>query len=254
MHFHVRSLFISLSFWFFAWSAQAVTLSQVYGTDLTKQTQTFFLRGEAGWTTYESQAAASNGTGSSASMTIGGFAGENRLLGVFMTAHDVTMPFELNRSNVRRSVRDLRMQARLAFVYPSIIVSQTDTKVSLDAVSESEAAALSLSPREESVVCDVFGNSVGAGLGIHAAMTEKIVVHADVAMLQGSSASDRDGKRVQLGQRQDIQVGANVDVTKDMVDLVMGYRVQNFDFTVDDVKFEEKMTTPYAGLQLGVYF
>ena len=52
--------FMSLIVW--STELQAGTVSQVYGTTLTKQTQTAFVRAEAGWTTYESQAAQSNAT------------------------------------------------------------------------------------------------------------------------------------------------------------------------------------------------
>jgi len=234
--------------------ALSVTLSQVYGSNLTKQTQTLSVSAEAGWTTYSSEAAGSNATGPSMTYSIAGYAGESRVLGIEFTSTNVEMPFELNKSRVTTRQQDLKMVARWQWFYPHIVVSQSDNRVSLDEVSSSEADGIRLKQRSEETVCDYFGNSIGGGLGVYAPITDSIVVHADASVMRGTSASDRNGKKVEEGMRQDVEIGTNVDLTDNMLDLVMGYKLRNFEVEVEGESFKESQSTPYAGLQLGVYF
>ena len=109
-----------------ATQASAQTVSQVYGDTLTRQTQTVFVRGDANFTTYQSEAADSNTTATTSTVTVGGFAGEKRTLGVYMSSNDQTIPFDLNKSSVKNAWRDLRMQARFGWFYPSVAVSMIE--------------------------------------------------------------------------------------------------------------------------------
>lgn len=231
--------FVALaSFATFSSIANAQTVSQVYGSALTRQTQTVFARGEAGWTTYDSEAAESTATAGTSTYTVGGYAGEDRLLGIMFSSTDHRIPFKLNDSEANNSFRDLRVQGRLGWIYPSFVASQTEMKVT----------------RGDEVVTDFYGNYVGGGVGLYVPLWRKLVVHGDAMVMNATQVTDKNQREIKLGSRQEGEVAASVDLTDQLLDLVVGYRLKKFSVEVDGESYDESMSSPFAGLQFGFYF
>lgn len=218
--------------------SQAQTVSQVYGDSLTKQTQTVFVRADANFTTYESKAAGSNTTATTTSYAIGGYAGEKRALGVFASSNQQDITFGLNNNRVQNTWRDLHMQARFGWIYPQVVVAMNEMAIDKDGAR----------------IADLYGSGIGGGAGIYVPVIEAMVVHADGYVVNSNRARNTTANTVDVGQRLEVDLGASVDVIKNYVDFLIGYKVRRFDVTVDGESFEEQQSAPYAGLQLGAYF
>jgi hypothetical protein len=242
----LKVIFLGTSLWIACLNqAQAGSVSQVYGSTLTKQTQTAFIRAESGWTTYNSETANSNATVPTTAAAIGVFAGESRRLGLMFRHADYSIPFALNNSEARTKYYDLKMQARFGFFYPSISVSQMELSVK-SPIDESDTTLQS--------VANMFGNAYGGGLGVYIPLTTQIVIHADFSRLKGTNVSDKDGKQVQITGRQDLEIAATADIIKNLLDLSVGYQQKRYDLEIDNVGYRETLSTPFAAMQLGLYF
>jgi hypothetical protein len=227
-----------LSFCVGTYSLQAQTTSQVYGDTLTRQTQTFFVTAEADWTTHNSQAVESNTSAATSSVSVGGYSGESRVLGVFFNSINQDLNFALNESSIRNNWNDLRLEARLGFIYPSVGVSMNQSKM----VKAGET------------LTNFYGTGPNAGLGTKIPMTKTIMVEAEAFVSSTTAAHDKDGKDIEVGLRKEADIHATVDVTAQLVDFIIGYRAREYGVKVDDKEYKEVQSAPFAGLRLGMYF
>lgn len=221
-----------------AFPAAAQTVSQVYGGTLTRQTQTAFVTGDVGLQTYESESIDSNATAMSKNVTVGGYAGESRTLGIFARSSESTTKFDLNDSEVDTTWRDLYLQYRLGFISLSGIASMAEIGAS----------------QEEEDLYRIYGTGYGAGATISAALSEELIVKAAAKAVMTPTAHDRLGGDVEVGQRQEAEAEASLDVIHRYVDLLLGYRYRTYRITVADEDSAETQSAPYAGMRFGVYF
>ena len=219
-------------------AASGQTRSQVYGGTLTQQTQTAFFAADVGFQTYESESVESKDTSPAYNYRVGGFAGEDRVLGVFANIADSTTPFELNESRIRTAWRDLAIQYRLGFLYPTVYATSSELTLTAEGVED----------------IHIFGTGFGAGLAVQVPITKQIIVQADAKSINTASAHDRYGAEVDVGRRDEAELSASVDLVERYVDLIVGYRYRNYDLTIEDTKSVETQTTPFGGLRLGLYF
>jgi len=218
--------------------ASAQTRSQVYGGRLTQEAQTFYVRGDEEITTYDSKAAASKETRPSTSLTVGGWAGEARTVGVSLTSSDATVPFSLNNSHMSTSFRDVRFMARLGWLIPSVGVSLSEVNVSRDGTQ----------------TVGLYGTGANAGLALAIPVGRLMVFTADAMAVHTGQIYDKLGQGAKLGQRLDGDVSASFDVTDKLVDLLIGYRYRSYEISSADAKYSEQAQGAYAGLRLGLYF
>ncbi len=219
-------------------NATAQTVSQVYGDALTKQTQTVFIRADMNYTTYQSKAAGSNTSATTSSYAIGGYVGEKRALGFFMTSDDQDVKFELSNGRITNSWNDIHMQARFGWFYPQVVVSMHEMTVDRDGTR----------------VLDSYGNGIGGGLGLFLPVTNSMVVHADGYIVKNSKNRNNTANDVEIGDRVDVDIGASVDVIQHYIDFLIGYKVRTFKLIIDDQTYNEQQSAPYIGIQLGAYF
>ena len=81
-----------------------------------------------------------------------------------------------------------------------------------------------------------------------------IVVSADVMTVQTSESFDKLDQGTELGDRNEANIGASVDLTERMIDLLVGYRVREYELKSGEETSKEKSQGAYAGLRLGLYF
>jgi hypothetical protein len=217
--------------------ATAQTRSQITGNTLTRQTQTAFIEADIGQQTFESEAVESNATSTVTRIRIGGYAGENRRLGVIASATDSETPFELNDSKVRTAWREVAMQFRFGYVNPSIIAANTEMRLKNGTDS-----------------LDIYGTGIGGGLSINIPLTQWIVLNAAATSVQPTKSHDRNGHDVKLGRRDEVDLGASLDLVEKYVDVLVGYRYRQYDLEIAEETFKETQSAPYAGLRLGFYF
>lgn len=221
-----------------AGSLHGKTRTEFTGSVLTKQTQTAFVETDFGVQTYESQGVESNASTTAMTYSVGGYAGEHRRLGVFATIANSETDFALNQSSVGTYWRDLSLQMRLGAFYPKIIATSSEIKVNDEAGNRTH----------------IFSTGVGAGIDAYYAITQKIIVNAKAQQIDGSSSHDKFGSAVEVGSRKKFEVGAAIDIIPRFLDLMAGYRVRSFNYTIEGQSFTDKQSTPYTGLRLGLYF
>lgn len=221
-----------------AGSLQAQTRSQVTGDSGAKQAQTLFVRGEFGSTTYDSQAAASKETASSQSLEVGGWFGESRIIGLSIRNQVDVVPFSLNNSESESNFSDVRLKARLWGIIPSVGVSLSEVDVM----------------REEIKTVGLFGTGMNVGLGGTFTLYPGIVLNGDYMVVKSTRMFDKLGQGTKLGDRSEADVHISFDITERLIDLIVGYRLRQYEIETIDATFTEKAQGIYAGVRLGAYF
>jgi len=218
--------------------ALSQTLSQVYGDSLTKQAQTIYVKGTAGMTTFDSEAAGSKETRTTTETEVGGWMGESRIVGLKVGHSYYDVPFELNQSHSRSAMTDVRLQGRIWFLQPSLGVSTTEWDVSSAA----------------GPVVGIFATGINAGLGLIMNLHQGLVFHADLMRVQNLRTYDKLNQGAELGDREDLDTHFAFDLTERVLDFVVGYRMRSYSLTIEDMEYKESNQGAYVGLRLGYYF
>jgi hypothetical protein len=216
----------------------AQTRSQVYGSSLTKQTQTFYVQGDIGITTVESDTVQSKETINATSWEFGGFAGEGREIGLAFQGAQHNIDFSLNNADMQTNWQDAVMIGRLWWLYPKVTAGLSRVKISAD--------------NQELV--NFYAPTIGAGLGLYIPLWDRIVIATDYMVRKAQRVQDSTDHEVAMGNRVDGQVAISVDVTPQMFDLVFGFRHKSYELTVDGQKFDESAQGPFLGTRMGFYF
>lgn len=220
-------------------TALAQTRSQVYGNDLTQQSQTVYAQAEVGITTYESQAAGSKETKSAATTVVGGWFGEDRVAGASVTNAESTVPFSLNDAKMHTAFTDVRAIVRLGWIMPSIGVSLSEAQVTTPDSSEKMGA---------------YATGANAGLAVAIPLNKTMVVYGDGMAVKNMRNFSQLSTTAEMGTRKEMNAGVSFDVTDRMLDLLVGYRARQYELKTADKTFEERNQGAYAGLRLGLYF
>jgi hypothetical protein len=219
-------------------TALAQTRSQVYGSSITQQTQTVYVAGDEAMDTYQSKAAGSTATRAVSTVNMGGWAGEDRIIGASVTAQDATVPFTLNNSSMHTSFRDVRVKARLGWLIPSVGASLSEVDVS----------------RAGQPVVGLYSTGVNAGLGLAIPVANVMIVGGDANVVQSNQVFDKLGGGAKLGQRTDAELNAAYHVVERFLDLMVGYRVRQYSIDSAANDFSESAQGAFAGLRFGLYF
>jgi hypothetical protein len=223
-------------------AALGQTRSQVYGSSITQQTQTVFVTGDEAMNTYQSKAAGSKETRAAPTVTMGGWAGEDRIIGASISASDADVPFSLNNSSMRTSFRDVRVKARLGWLIPSVGASLSEVDVT----------------RNGQQVVGLYGTGLNAGLALAIPVANVMIVGGDANVVQSSQVYDKLNSGSKLGQRTDGELSAAYHLVERYLDFMVGYRVRQYtiDSTVNtaSVQYNESVQGAFAGLRFGLYF
>jgi hypothetical protein len=224
--------------WMLATTASAQTRSRVYGDQLTKQSQTFYLQGDVQATTYESEAAGSKETNETSSLKVGAWTGEGRIVGIEMASSDAVTKFSLNSNTINTSFKDVRLMTRLGWIHPSVGASLTELDVKTP----------------DAQMVGIYATGVNAGLKIAIPVTLEMVVHAEGSIAHPTKTFDKLNQGTKLGDRTEADIGASYDLTETALDLLVGYKVRSFRIETDSRNFQENSSGAYAGLRIGLYF
>jgi hypothetical protein len=218
--------------------AFAQTRSQVYGNELTQQSQTVYMQAEGGITTYESQVAESKETKSSIATTLGGWFGEDRTAGASVSNSESHIGFSLNGSKMHTAFTDVRAIVRLGWIMPSVGVSLSEVEVD----------------QKDQKTMSVYATGANAGLAVGIPLNKSMVVYGDGMAVKAMRGFDRLGGEAKMGDRKELNAGVSFDVTERMLDLLVGYRAREYNLQGEDKSYQEKTQGAYAGLRLGLYF
>lgn len=218
--------------------SNAQTRSRVYGDQLTKQAQTFYIQGDVQATTYESDAAGSKEANETTTLTVGAWTGEGRVVGVEMVSTEAETNFSLNSNTVRSSFRDIKLKTRLGWFIPSVGASLTELDIKTPEASE----------------VGVYATGINAGLKVSVPITLEMVVHGEGTISRPTKTYDKLAQGDSLGDRTDFDLGASYDLTETAVDLLVGYKVRSLKINSTEQDYNEATSGAYAGLRLGLYF
>ena len=230
--------FTALALMSLSLNAHAITRSQVYGDVLTRQAQTVYVMATTGMTTVDSEAAGSKETKATTDYELGGWLGEDRIVGIKISSEKRDVPFELNHSRSRTSFTDVRMQGRLWVFVPSVGLSLSEVEVS----------------QVDSKTVDLFGTGISMGLGAHASIYPGLVLTANAQSVRTDHVYDKLGQSATLGQRDELDAHIAFDLTERLLDLIVGYKGRRYTVETEEQVFVEQSQGAYAGLRLGIYF
>ena len=146
------------------------------------------------------------------------------------------MPFSLNGSTMASHWQDLKIQARMGWFYPIVAATLSDVTIT----------------RNNETAADIYGAAIGGGLGLHVPLWNRVVVAFEtVTFGPPNGGNNQLGK---MGQRTDSTVEASMDLTKEMIDLIVGYQIREFKISTPENEQQERQLGAFAGLRLGFYF
>lgn len=233
-HWQVRGVLVILA-WGLASVGQAGKVSRYKGVDGFNPT--FFFDLNFGFTTYHSELAAMNDRNTHVGYTFGGTAGAEYEYSFFVRTDTNTTSFLLNDYSITTQWRDSVFRYRLWFFYLGLALSQVEV-----------TAAASGTP-----VVDGFGQGFGGNFGMHLPVGRSGVLYVDVLSASMSTTKDTLSETTAFGARTDVDIGGAMELTKQALDFIIGYRQRTFGLQTDSTYIETLYTT-YVGLRLAAFF
>ena len=200
---------------------------------------TAFLRAGGGLSTYKSKMVDSNDTSTLLEYSFGAYAGEDRQFGMLVRRDSSTTNFVLNSSRIAASWQDVITRYRWGPLYLGVVLGSAE----IDANNAGDAEFLK-----------ARGSGYGENLGLMVPVGRSAMFTMDVLMVANSTAVDLNQKTVTIGQRMDIDLGASFDITKQFVDLLVGYKYRTYPLSVDGTSYAEIFTSTYVGFLFSFYF
>lgn len=198
---------------------------------------TFHLDLVFGFSTYKSEVVAQNDTSTHTSYTLGGNAGKEREFGFYVKTDSNTTPFEINSSEITTIWQDAVMRYRFTYVYLGVVFSKLDYLVN-DQGTES---------------VDASGSGIGGTLGMLIPFGRTGVFYLDIVSVTPATPRNALDQEVTFGARQDVDIGAAIDITSKAFDFLLGYRQRTFAVNAAN-SGTETITTTYMGFRYASFF
>ena len=222
---------------------------------------TFFFDSKFGLVTYKSEIVASNETSTSVAYGFGVYAGRDRDIGFFLNNESTTVAFELNGASLTSTWRDLIIRYRLGPTYLGLVVND-----STFVIARPDPESTDAEPPSENFV-DLSGSGYGVNLGLQIPMGKRgSHAYLDIisvssltvkeAIVKNSSDTIVNGTReaATLASRTDMDLGGAIDLTKDMIDAIVGYKTRTYTMTVDGTSYTDTTSSTYLGLKFSWIF
>lgn len=222
------------------WAANSMILSLWCTWSLSVRASTkdlfpdFYFQTQYAFTTAKSKLVVSNDLGSTLSYGLGSFAGSDANLGFKIWFSTDTLSFGLNSSSLAISWQDNVVVYRLGPFFIGPVFSQAELKAN----------------KEGSDIIDAVGSGIGAETGVKFAIGKSSALHLLVTSVNINAMKDTSNKSVSIGQRLDIDIGARVDITRELLDFVFGYKTRTMSLSYDSVSYSEAMYFTYVGFDL----
>ncbi len=205
--------------------------------DFARFAPTFFVDSTFGLTTYKSKLIVSNDTGTGLSYSIGGHAGENREYGFLVRTDTNRTSFLLNESSITTAWQDTILRYRLWAFYVGGVFSQLDLKVNSQGTE----------------ILDVSGSGYGGNAGFLIPINRIGVFYFDASSVSVGKFRNVLTEEVKSGTRLDLDAGANFDITREFLDLMVGYKQRTTSIQLSSGNVESYYIT-YLGFRAALYF
>ena len=187
--------------------------------------------------TYKSELVASNDTGTGFSYSLGGYAGKDGNFGFFLKVDSASTTFELNNSSNTVSWQDTVFRYRWSYFYLGPVFSTMTYQVTNQGTETINAVA----------------SGTGGNLGVLIPLGRGGSFFIDLYSVTMSNTVNSLTTETSIGARTDYDLGATVDVTSELVDLVFGYKQQQYAVTTD-TSYAEVCLATYIGFKFSLFF
>lgn len=230
---------------------------------LDKDTPTFFVQANGGYSIYKSEMVQSNDTSTTVGYGFGVYAGSDRELGFLLNREQSTFAFALNSSTIDLNWQDMILRWRIGPVYLGAIVSSSSAWI-VTAPLDTDGDDV-LDPAGDAVdYLNITSTGVGGNAGTQFPINKRSTVYMDVVFVttqavQEAPIEDATGAltkkdTLSLGSRMDLDLGATLKVTKSVLDVRGGFKYRTYEVNVDGQAFKEGLNTTYVGLQGSWFF
>ena len=216
----------------------ASTPSVAFSDDFGRSLKTIYLEADYGLSTYKSKLIDGNDTGTITTYTIGANVGAEKPVAIVIRSDQSDIKFLLNESEISSSWRDTIIRYRWGYVYLGGILGQTTWDV-------------------KSAGTDLFagtGSGYGGNFGASFPIGSRNLFSVDVSSLTASTFVEKNEKEVKMGARTDINLVGNIGITRDAVDLIVGYRQRSHSVSYLGTSYAEIHTATFFGFQMGSDF
>ncbi len=203
-----------------------------------EQTPTFYLEGSGSYVTYKSKLVASNDTTTGIRYGLGSSAGVDRSLGMFYSKETVSTPFELTTSTILANESHIFIYYLWYYFRFGISFDNYATDVKKDGEEYLQIRA------------DGYGGNFSFLLPV----SKKTIFLMQTNFFTPGAAVDILQNTVTLGPIMDVDIGAVMDLTKDLLDFTVGFRYKTFSISVDGTSNAELISAPYMGMKMGAQF
>lgn len=218
--------------------AAAIFTEQANADDIESQLPTIYLAADYGLSTYKSKLVESNDTGAITSYTLGANVGASKPVAILIRSDQSDIKFLLNESEIASSWRDTIIRYRWGYVYLGGVLGQTTWEV-------------------KSAGVDLFagtGSGYGGNFGIMVPIGARNLFTLDVASVTASTFVEKNEKDVKMAARTDINFLGNIGITRNSLDLLVGYRQRSHAVSYEATSYAEIHTATFFGFQMGSDF
>ena len=190
-----------------------------------------------GMTTYKSELVQSNDTTNAIRYSLGAFVGEEKVISVAMTTETLATTFLLNDAISEMSSTN-------------IILSYHMWNMSVGAIINSGSQTATTS---SGTLFNLTSSGFGFQEGVRLPFGKGSEFVGKVSSVATSEVIEVSGATVTLGPSMEIDIGASFDVTRNLIDLIVGYRMNSYIVTTD-ADYAESISSTYFGLGVDLMF
>jgi len=232
-------------------------------TDSEPGRPTFFLDISGGYSIFKSELVQSNDTGITARYAFGVNGGADHQVGMLFARESSTIAFKNTASSVALSWQDVDLRYRLGPLYFGLVVSSSTWTVKSPA---RVAGKIDETLTSEEYI-DLTASGYGGNVGLQLPVGKRNLLYADLTYVtigavqqkaagaNGSAAALAAAERVTtIGPRMELDLGAAIALTRNLVDATVGFKYRTYSVSVDSAASKELLNTTYAGLRLNWLF
>ena len=200
-------------------------------------TPTVYADIDYGFSTYKSKLLQSNDTSSSLRYAVGVYAGRDKTISVAISSDSASTAFELNSSQYDTTFFDTYIRYHFWYLYFGAMINSTTMKATNDS----------------GTVFDLTGSGFGGNFGGRFPFGKGSEVIFNVDSVTTSEVQEITNTTVSVNPRLLIDIGASFNVTRRLIDFIVGYRMNTYSVTTDS-SYAESLTTTYFGVGFDTVF
>lgn len=197
----------------------------------------FFLDITFGFSTYKSKMVDSNDTSTGLTYKLGGCSGNKRQFCLFHITDTTTTSFELNTSKIVSQWQDTNLRYYWNYIYIGPVFTDLNLQVTQSGTEFIDGA----------------GTGVGGNLGFIFPMSKVGVFYIDVVSTSIAKMKNSLTQEVTAVARQDIDIGAQIDITSELLDFILGYKQRTI-ATSAGTSYADSYLITYFGLRIASFF